>query len=432
MGQRNDVKNIYVYAHWAGMKEPFLMGELKAEFVRGKEIFSFSYAEDWLKSSFSQILDPELLFYSGSQYAGDEKSNFGVFLDSSPDRWGRILMKRQEAATARSEGRTERTLRESDYLLGVFDGHRMGALRFKKDPDGPFLNNNETLAFPPWTSIRELEQISLRLEDEDITDEPEYLKWLTMLVNPGSSLGGARPKASVLDDKKNLWIAKFPSKTDIKDIGGWEMVANELARNAGLNVAISQIQMFSSRFYTFLTKRFDRTDTGERIHYASAMTMLGYKDGDSFNEGVSYLEIVDFLTNNGANIDSDLKELWSRIVFNIFISNTDDHLRNHGFILTDKGWILSPAYDINPNEDGMGLSLNIDLDDNSLSLDLPIKVVEYFRLDKDDGFIIIDRIRKAVSDWRRIANKYQLPKSEQEIMARVFERFIKKSSGISK
>lgn len=424
MGQRNDVRNIYVYAHWVGMKEPVLMGELKAEFVRGKEIFSFSYAEDWLKSSFSQILDPELLFYSGSQYAGDEKSNFGVFLDSSPDRWGRILMKRREAATARSEGRTEITLRESDYLLGVFDSHRMGALRFREDPDGPFLNNNETLASPPWTSIRELEQISLRLEDVDITDDPEYLKWLTMLVNPGSSLGGARPKASVLDDKKNLWIAKFPSKTDIKDIGGWEMVANELARNAGLNVAISQIQKFSSRFYTFLTKRFDRTDAGERIHYASAMTMLGYKDGDSFHEGVSYLEIVDFLTNNGAKIDSDLKELWSRIVFNIFISNTDDHLRNHGFILTDKGWILSPAYDINPNEDGTGLSLNIDLDDNSLSLDLPIKVVEYFRLDKDDGLIIIDHIRKVVSDWRRIANKYQLPKSEQELMAKVFERFL--------
>lgn len=332
-------------------------------------------------------------------------------------------MKRREAATARYEGRTERTLRESDYLLGVFDGHRMGALRFKEDPDGPFLNNNDTLASPPWTSIRELEQISLRLEDEDITDDPEYLKWLTMLVNPGSSLGGASPKASVLDDKKNLWIAKFPSKTDIKDIGGWEMVANELARNAGLNVAISQIQKFSSRFYTFLTNRFDRTDAGERIHYASAMTMPGYKDGDSFPEGVSYLEIVDFLTNNGANIDSDLKELWSRIVFNIFISNTDDHLRNHGFILTDKGWILSPAYDINPNEDGTGLSLNIDLDDNSLSLDLPLKVVEYFRLDKDDGLLIIEHIRKAVSDWRRIANKYQLPKSEQEIMAKVFERF---------
>jgi serine/threonine-protein kinase HipA len=424
MGERNDVRNIYVYAHWVGMKEPVMMGELKAEFVRGKEIFSFSYAEGWLKSRYSQILDPELLFYSGSQYAGDEKSNFGVFLDSSPDRWGRTLMKRREAAIARNEGRTERTLRESDYLLGVFDGHRMGALRFKEDPYGPFINNNETFASPPMTSIRELEQISLRLEEDDFTDDPEYFKWLTMLVNPGSSLGGARPKASVIDDKKNLWIAKFPSKTDIKDIGGWEMVTNELARNAGLNVAVSKIQKVSNNCYTFLTKRFDRTNSGERIHYASAMTMLGYKDGDSFREGVSYLEIVDFLTNNGANINSDLKELWSRIVFNIFVSNTDDHLRNHGFILTDKGWILSPAFDINPNEDGEGLSLNIDLDDNSLALDLPLEVVEYFRLDKDAGLKIIDRIRKAVSDWRRIAVKYQLPKSEQEVMTKVFNRLL--------
>ena len=424
MGLRNDVRNIYVYAHWVGIKDPVLMGELKAEFVRGKEIFSFSYAEEWLKSGFSQVLDPELLFYSGSQYATDDKINFGIFLDSSPDRWGRILMKRREAAMARKEGRSERTLRESDYLLGVFDFHRMGALRFKEDPDGPFLNNNETLSSPPWTSIKKLEQISLRLEDEGVSDDPEYLKWLTMLVNPGSSLGGSRPKASVLDDKKNLWIAKFPSKTDIKDIGGWEMVANELATNSGLNVAHSMVQKFSSRYYTFLTKRFDRTDSGERIHYASALTMLGYKDGDSFHDGASYLEIVDFITNNGANVDNDLEELWSRIVFNILISNTDDHLRNHGFILTDKGWILSPAYDINPNEDGTGLSLNINLDDNALTLDLPLEVLEYFRLDKLKALKIIDRIKKSVSNWLRVVIKYQLPKSEQEIMEKVFERFL--------
>jgi len=400
------------------------MGELKAEFVRGKEIFSFSYAQEWLKSSFSQILDPELLFYSGSQYASDEKLNFGIFLDSSPDRWGRILMKRREAVAARSEGRPERTLRESDYLLGVTDYHRMGALRFKEEPNGPFLNNNETIATPPWTSIRELEQICLKLEDEEVIDDPEYIKWLTMLVNPGSSLGGARPKASVSDDKNNLWIAKFPSKTDIKDIGGWEMVANELATNSGLNVAHAMVQKFSDRYYTFLTRRFDRTASDERIHFASAMTMLGYRDGANFHDGISYLEIVDFLTNNGANIDSDLRELWSRIVFNIFISNTDDHLRNHGFILTDKGWILSPAYDINPNEDGTGLSLNINLDDNALTLDLPLEVVEYFRLDNKNGIKIIEGIRKAVSNWRRIADKYQLSKSEQELMANVFNRFL--------
>jgi serine/threonine-protein kinase HipA len=423
METRSNNKDIYVYALWTGMKEPVLMGVLKAEFTRGKEIFSFSYSEAWLKSSYSQIFDPELQLYSGSQFAKEEKQNFGVFLDSSPDRWGRILMKKHEAAMARSEKRPERILRESDYLLGVFDGHRMGAIRFKEDPDGPFLNDNEKLASPPWTSIRELEQISLRLEEDNTIENPEYLKWLTILINPGSSLGGARPKASVVDDKKNLWIAKFPSKSDIKDVGGWEKVTNELARNAGLNVVVSKIQKFSSKHYTFLTKRFDRTSTGERIHYASAMTMLGYVNGNNFQDGVSYLEIVDFLTKNGANIKSDLTELWQRIVFNLFVSNTDDHLRNHGFILTAKGWILSPAFDINPNEDGTGLSLNISLDDNSLDLNLCLEVADYFRITKDNAPKKIADIKSSVKNWRNVANKYKLPKSEQELMAKVFERF---------
>ena len=424
METRSNNKDIYAYAHWNGMKEPILMGVLKAEFTRGKEIFSFSYSDNWLKSSYSQLLDPELQLFSGSQYAKDEKQNFGVFLDSSPDRWGRILMKRREAAMARSEKRPEKMLRESDYLLGVLDGHRMGGIRFKDDLDGPFLNDNKTLASPPWTSIRELEQISLRLEDDNAIEDPEYLKWLNMLINPGSSLGGARPKASVVDDKKNLWIAKFPSKSDNKDIGGWEMVTNELAKNAGMNVAVSKVQKFSSKHYTFLTQRFDRTDTNERIHYSSAMTMLGYVDGNNFQDGVSYLEIVEFLTKNGGNLKSDLPELWQRIVFNVFVSNTDDHLRNHGFILTEKGWTLSPAFDINPNEDGSGLSLNISLDDNSLDLDLTLEVAEYFRLTNDDALKKIENIKKSVINWRNVANKYQLPKSEQELMANVFERFL--------
>jgi serine/threonine-protein kinase HipA len=424
MEARSNNKDIFVYAHWTGMKEPVLMGVLKAEFTRGKEIFSFSYSENWLKSRYSQMLDPELQLYSGSQYAKDAKQNFGVFFDSSPDRWGRLLMKRREAAMARSEKRPEKTLRESDYLLGVFDGHRMGAIRFREDPYGPFLNDNKTLASLPWSSIRELEQISLKLEDDNASEDPDYLKWLTILINPGSSLGGARPKASVVDDNNNLWIAKFPSKSDIKDIGGWEMVTNELAQNAGLNVAVSKIQKFSGKYYTFLTKRFDRTNTDERIHYASAMTMLGYVDGNNFQDGVSYLEFVDFLTRNGANIESDLRELWQRIVFSIFVSNTDDHLRNHGFILTEKGWILSPAFDINPNEDGAGLSLNISLDDNSLDLDLTLEVADYFRLTREDALKVIEDIKESVTNWRSVANKYQLPRSEQELMAKVFERFL--------
>jgi serine/threonine-protein kinase HipA len=424
MEARNNLRKIYVYAHWKGLQEPVLMGELRAEFVRGKEIFSFSYYNDWLKTNSSQNLDPQLFLSSGAQYASDERHNFGVFLDSSPDRWGRMLMKRREAALARSEKRPEMTLRESDYLLGVFDGHRMGALRFKENPDGPFLNNNEEFATPPWTSLNELEQISLRLEEEDIIDNPEYTKWLTMLVNPGSSLGGARPKASVQDQAKTLWIAKFPSRSDTKDIGGWEMVANELSKSSGINVAHSMVRKFSSRNHTFLTKRFDRTDIGERIHFASAMTMLGHKDGDSYREGASYLEIADFLASRGASVESDLQELWTRIVFNIMIANTDDHLRNHGFLLEDKGWILSPAFDLNPDENGTGLSLNISLSDNALDLNLALEVIEFFRMDKESGLRIIDRLKKSVSRWRRIADRYQLPRSEQDLMARVFERFI--------
>jgi serine/threonine-protein kinase HipA len=404
------------------MKDPMYMGELKAEFTRGKEIFSFSYSDSWLKSKYSQILDPELHFYSGSQYLSNEKPNFGVFLDSSPDRWGRLLMRRHEAAQAKAEGRNANTLRESDYLLSVFDGHRMGALRFMDNLDGVFLNNNKNFASPAWTSIRELEQISLKLEEDDAIENPEYFKWLTMLVNPGSSLGGARPKASVLDTEGNLWIAKFPSKSDKKDIGGWEMVTSELARNAGISAASSKIQKFSSHHYTFLTKRFDRTSSGERIHFASAMTMLGYTDGTDFHDGVSYLEIVDFLTNHGANVENDLTELWRRIVFNIFVSNTDDHLRNHGFIPSEKGWVLSPAYDMNPNEDGTGLSLNISLDDNSLNLEVPMDIIDYFRLETTEAQKIIDEIRTSVSRWKSIAKKYQLSKEEQEIMATVYDK----------
>lgn len=416
--------SIFVYAHWVGMKDPIYMGELSAEYTRGKEIFSFSYSDTWVKSKYSQILDPELQLYSGSQYAREERVNFGLFLDSSPDRWGRLLMKRREAAQARSEERTPRTLRESDYLLGVFDGHRMGALRFKEDPDGPFLNDNKELASPPWTSIGELEQISLKLEDDEAIDNPDYNKWLMMLVNRGSSLGGARPKAGVLDKERRLWIAKFPSRNDNNDVGGWEMVVHDLAKSAGINIAESKIQKFSSKYHTYLTKRFDRTSSGERIHYASAMTMLGYNDGDNYNEGASYLEISDFLTNNGANIDNDLEELWRRIVFNIFVSNTDDHLRNHGFILTEKGWILSPAFDINPNEYGTGLSLNISLDDNSLNLDVPLEAVAFFRLNKERGLQIIDQVKKSISRWRNVANMYKLPKSEQELMASLFDKFL--------
>lgn len=423
MAKTDKKREVYVYADWHGLNGPVFMGILHAELLRGKEIFSFEYDSTWLQSGQAQLLDPDLQLYVGMQYLNDhDKNNFGMFLDSSPDRWGRILMRRREAALAREEKRTQNNLFETDYLLGVYDGHRMGGLRFKLDPDGPFLNDNKTMASPPWTSIRELEQISLRLEDDDVINDPEYLKWLSMLVAPGSSLGGARPKASVLDNNDHLWIAKFPSKNDQSDIGGWEIVTYELAIAAGVNMAEAQAKKFTTNNHTFLTKRFDRTSTGERIHFASAMTLLGHVDGEDHGEGVSYLELVEFITTQGANVNEDLEQLWRRIVFSICVSNTDDHLRNHGFILTNGGWILSPAYDINPVETGTGLKLNISEDDNALDLNLAIEVCSYFRLKEDRAVEIIEEVKSSVRNWRNVASKYGISNAEQELKSMAFSR----------
>lgn len=241
-----------------------------------------------------------------------------------------------------------------------------------------------------------------------------------MLIIPGSSLGGARPKASVVDNNGTLWIAKFPSLHDTEDVGAWEMVSNELARIAGINISEAKTQRFYSKQNTFLTKRFDRTPDGKRIHFASAMTMLGYSDGIDFHDGVSYLELVEFIIRRGGKVKSDLEELFKRIVFSICISNTDDHLRNHGFILTPEGWILSPAYDINPNPYGTGLKLNISQTDNSLNLDLAIEVAPYFRLDKQAAQMIIAKVVETVSGWRDVARKIGISQMEQNAMANAF------------
>ncbi len=416
----SEKKKIYVYADWVELEISTLIGILSVELLRGKEIFSFEYTEEWLRSNNTQILDPDLGLYSGVQYLRYEKSNFGLFLDSSPDRWGRVLMKRREAVFAQSEKRSVRTLHESDFLLGVYDLHRMGALRFKLDPDGIFLDNNKDYSAPPWTSIRELEHASLELERNIEQGNPNLLKWLNILIAPGSSLGGARPKASIQHTDGSLWIAKFPSDNDEMDIGGWEVVVNELAQKAGIIMAEAIAKKYNSKKHTYLTKRFDRTVDGKRIHFSSAMTLLGYTDGVGAEEGVSYLELVEFIVQHGANVKEDLTELFRRIVFSIAVSNTDDHLRNHGFILTKQGWILSPAYDINPNPYGTGLKLNISEEDNSLDFDLALSVAPYFRLTEQEAIDIIKNIKLVVSKWEEIAIKYQISKSERDMMSVAF------------
>jgi serine/threonine-protein kinase HipA len=303
--------------------------------------------------------------------------------------------------------------------LGVFDLHRMGGLRFKLDPEGPFLDADNELSAPPFTTIRTLEEASLHLEDADAISDPNYVKWLKLLISPGSSLGGARPKASVADPKGNLWIAKFPSRNDDRDIGGWESVVNELAVKSGVKVAEGHAKRFTQHYHTFLTRRFDRVKSN-RIHFASAMTLLGQTDGTDAGAGISYLHLAEFIMRYGAIPDIDLQELWRRIVFNICVSNSDDHLRNHGFLLTPKGWILSPAFDINPIPNSTGLNINISEHNNALDLDLAREVAEKFRVNEVDRESTIKKVTNAVGQWRKIADKTGISKTEIQRMEGTF------------
>lgn len=402
------------------------MGHLRATPSRGKEVFSFSYDRAWLDAGHSRQLDPDLQLFSGPQYLNaTDRPNFGIFLDSSPDRWGRLLMQRREAAQAREEGRAARRLQETDYLLGVHDEQRTGALRFKEPARSDVWQCNEPwMRTPPWASLRELQHASWSIQDDSANDDPHYLEWLKLLMAPGSSIGGARPKAGVRDPDGDLWIAKFPGRSDTRDMAAWEMLVHQLAVKAGLQVAESGLHAFGQGHRTFLTRRFDRapgTDGRERIHFASAMTLLGHADGDGHDTGASYLEIVEFIVRHGARPAADLAELWRRIVFSIAVHNTDDHLRNHGFLLTELGWVLSPAFDLNPDPDGAGLSLNISETDNALSFDLAMEVAPYFRLDPADAEVILRQVRQAVKSWPNQAKALGIVRAEQEIMAAAFE-----------
>lgn len=411
-----DKTDIWVYADWKGMASPKCIGILSAQQAKGRKAFSFSYDADWLSSREQMLLDPDIAWYSGQQYP-NRKENFGVFLDSMPDTWGRTLMKRRAAIYAAEEGRPAPVLYDIDFLLGVHDLCRMGALRFKKELDGEFLDNDPVSPTPPWTSVREL-QHSAELIEYD-TDTSEIKKWLAMLMAPGSSLGGARPKANVLDMDGHPWIAKFPSKNDSNNKGAWEYLAYQLALKAGIEMAESRLEHVAGKYNTFFTKRFDR-DKQQRIHIASAMTMTGRSEELIRDEIPSYLDIVEFIQFSGSHVDEDLHQLWRRIVFNILISNTDDHLRNHGFILTNEGWRLSPAYDVNPSVDKSGLALNIDMDNNAQDIELARSVGHFFRLGDKEMDNIIDEVKSSVYGWQRIATNIGIPRSEQTLMAAAF------------
>lgn len=408
--------DIYVYADWQELGGPQLMGVLSAHQAKGRKAFSFTYYKQWLRSGNQYLIDPDLQFFAGQQFANG-KENFGVFLDSMPDTWGRTLMKRREAQLAKANGASVKTLYDVDFLLGVYDETRMGALRFKLDLEGDFLDNNSEKSTPPWSTVRELQQAVVHYENEK---ESEIInKWLEILIAPGSSLGGARPKANILDENKHPWIAKFPSKNDMVDKAAWEYLAYKLAIDAGINMAECKIEKIIGSYHTFFTKRFDRLGN-ERIHFASAMTMTGNNEETIKKQPASYLDLVDFIQNHGTNVKENLEQLWRRIIFNIAISNTDDHLRNHGFILSKEGWILSPAFDLNPSIDKSGLALNIDMDNNALDFDLAKSVGEYFRLSDKQMEKTMEEVFRAVKNWKHIAEQMGISRAEQELMAKAF------------
>ncbi len=417
---------MFVYADWQGLAGPRRLGTLHARTGSARELFEFEFAKDALEdASLTGVqLDPRIGAFEGPQHATRGAANFGVFADASPDRWGRLLMQRRLDRLKRA-GSVERSyrLQESDYLLGVHDAFRAGALRFRLQEEGPFLDNQHGVAAPPFVRLRELEAASQALEDESLTGrEPGIDEWLRMLVAPGGSLGGARPKASVADEHNNLWIAKFPSIRDSHDVGAWELVVHSLAVACGLAVSPARAQRFGSDRHTFMVRRFDRTSAGARLHFASAMTLTDHQDGDDASSGASYLEIARVLIRYGAQTAVDLKELWSRIVFNMLVSNTDDHLRNHGFLLVPgKGWRLSQAYDMNPSPEGGGLRLNVSESDNARDVELARDVAGYFRVKPRDAAAIIERFRAVVAKWRVLAGRLGVSQREQEWMAPAFE-----------
>lgn len=409
-------KTIYVYADFLPFHNE-LIGTIYVSQTRGKEFYSFEYNQKWLENQ-HMMLDPDLKLYKGRQYINDDKSIFGVFADSCPDRWGQRLMKRREELRAKKAEEKPKKFLESDFLLGVYDEARMGGLRFKTDLEGQFLSDDKQFATPHWTSLRELEQATVFFENDDMDIDE---KWLMQLLAPGSSLGGARPKASVVAPDGSLWIAKFPSKHDDCNSGAWEMVVHDLAIMCELNVPEAKVEKFSKLGTTFLVKRFDRRGK-QRVHFLSAMTMLCKKDGANATDGSSYLEMVSFLKANGANPKKDLIELWKRIVFSMAVSNTDDHFRNHGFILSDEGWELAPLYDVNPDKFGEYLSLNVNYDNSSIDFDLAIEAASYYGLEKKQAVQIVDLIKNIVkNNWKLLAKKYGISRGEIERMKTAFK-----------
>ncbi len=417
------MKKLYVYADFDWLKEVELVGELGYESLRGSDSYSFKFADSWIKKYNAITLSEDLNNYPGIQYTQPNKDIFGCFADALPDRWGRTLLLRREQIMAQEENRPVRRLSSFNFLTGIDDLSRMGGFRFKETLDGEFINTDNTLRIPPLTDLRELIAASKEIEKSEEANALPEKRWIAQLVQPGSSLGGARPKANVIDADRSIYVAKFPSLKDDYDAGLWEHFCHLLARNAGINAAETKVLAINDKHHTLLSRRFDRTDGGKRIHFASSMTLLGLNDGDNATTGHGYIDIVDFIISGCTDVDANLRELFRRVAFNICVGNSDDHFRNHGFLLTAKGWTLSPAYDMNPtlNEHQ---SLLINSKTNKADLSILLASCEEYMLTPEVAKDIIIEVVTAVKDWRVLANRLGIAKREISLFEGVLDRGI--------
>lgn len=378
----------------------------------------FEYDRQWIENKAAFQIDPRLSLDHGVFHPHPEVGNFGAFLDSSPDRWGQTLMRRREALEARDEGRQPRPLHAWDFLIGVQDQTRQGALRFREPGTETYLAAHP-LPAPPVTSLRELEAVAYELSAKKIDDLEKLRKWLSVLVAPGASLGGARPKANFTLEAGELWIAKFPARDDDRDIGGWEFVLHQLAQRSGIQVSPARSMRLHSDHHTFVTQRFDRANHRRR-HYCSAMTLLSKQDGD---DG-SYLEIAEFIQRAGdrGHVEPDLRQLFARVIFNIATGHRDDHLRNHGFVMGDVGWRLSPAFDLNPVIDRAEHVLAIDDASHAPDLAAAIATHAFYRLNSTDANAIVKATIKAVSGWKALAEREGISAADRDLMEAAFQK----------
>lgn len=408
------MERLLVFADFDWLDKPELVGELCYEKLRGSDSYAFQYDEHWLKGHAEVKLSEDINNYPGMQYTQPGQDVFGCFSDALPDRWGRTMLKRTEQILASEEKRAVRSLSSFDYLMGIDDFSRMGGFRFKKELEGEFINVSASLKIPPLTELKDLLHASREIEKSEEANVLPEKKWIAQLIQPGSSLGGARPKASVLDEKGNLCIAKFPSRKDDYDAGLWEHFSHLLAQKAGIEVAQTKVLGGLGKYHTFLSRRFDRKDEAKRVHFASSMSLLGLKDGDNAQGGYGYLDMVDFILQGCCDVEQNLQELYRRVAFNMCIGNSDDHFRNHGFLLTQKGWTLSPAYDMNPTLNEYQ-SLLVNESSNKADISALLDSCESYLIKKEIAANIIQEVQAAVSGWESLAVQLQIPVREMAL-----------------